>query len=516
MRSIARSFLRRVRLVVHSVRFRLTLWTLAILALVLAAFSGFVYYRQMQDVEYETRVRLEDRVRQFGLLFRIVGTGFLEQGNSILPILNQNGVSVLQPGEALALIDPNGHAVQQAGPLSSADIQQLTARISQAGSSVTLALDQNSVSLDLPTAKNGNYMFVIAPLRADEGGIWLLALGSPVDPGGQLQRLALTLLGGSLAILLAAALVGYWLAGRVMRPVHIITQAAREISETDLKRRLNLNTQDELGELANTFDKMLGRLQAAFDRQRQFTADASHELRTPLTIIDLEAERALTRRRSPEEYERALGVIQSENGYMSRLVNDLLTLARMDAGQTVLKHEEVDLSDLALEVVERLAPLARRRGVEIVARELPEVVVQVDRQYIVQLISNLVENAIKYAGGAGRHVWVDTGIKGEGKNQQAWIQVADDGVGIPSEHIPHLFDRFYQVDKARSRMNEEAQNDGADSGEAGGSGLGLAIVQWIAQAHGGVVTVSSEVGQGTTFEVALPMATKFTQVTRPA
>jgi signal transduction histidine kinase len=267
---------------------------------------------------------------------------------------------------------------------------------------------------------------------------------------------------------------------------------------------LNLQTKDELGELADTFDAMLSRLEAAFERQRQFTADASHELRTPLTIVGLEADHALERQRTPEEYERGMRVIQSENESMARLVNDLLTLARMDAGQTRLRHESIDLSDLALDVTERLSGLAHRQGIDLTTGELLPIPMQGDRQYLSQMLTNLVENAIKYAGTRGKHVCVDTGLQTEGVTRYGWVRVEDDGPGIPSEDLPHLFDRFYRVDKARTDHSEAGPSDGS-GGTPDGSGLGLSIVQWIAKAHQGQVSVRSEVGQGSVFEVRFPV-----------
>ena len=331
----------------------------------------------------------------------------------------------------------------------------------------------------------------------------VLILSSPIDPRDQLHTLLVTLVLASLGTLAIALLGGYWLATRAMSPVHTITRTARSISETDLHQRLNLGTRDELGELADTFDAMLDRLQAAFDRQRQFTADASHELRTPLTIVGLEADQALARKRSVEEYGRALTVIKSENKFMTRLVNDLLTLARMDAGQTQMQVEPLDLSDLALDVVDRLNSIASRAGVELHVGDFPEVMVNGDAQYLTQLMTNLVENAIKYAGGRGHHVRVETGQKTIAGQPVGWMQVEDDGPGIPAEHLPYLFDRFYRVDKARTRQQEDAPETEQEK-ELEGSGLGLSIVQWIARAHGGQVVVYSEVGKGSTFEFQLP------------
>jgi signal transduction histidine kinase len=287
-----------------------------------------------------------------------------------------------------------------------------------------------------------------------------------------------------------------------MRPVQIITHAARDMSETDLSRRLNLKTKDELGELADTFDAMLARLQAAFERQQQFTADASHELRTPLTIVNLEASRALSNRRTPQEYERALNVIQSENEFMARLVNNLLTLARMDAGQASLKMEDGDLGDITLEVFERLAPLAARQEVELIPGELPDTPIHGDQQYIQQMVANLVENAIKYCQAEHKQVIVETGIR----DDQAWVRVEDNGPGIPQEFIPHLFDRFSRLDKARTR-NTNDENTGKETYDQSGTGLGLSIVKWIAESHGGKVSVVSEMGKGSIFEVSLPLRT---------
>jgi signal transduction histidine kinase len=254
-----------------------------------------------------------------------------------------------------------------------------------------------------------------------------------------------------------------------------------------------MKSKDELGELANTFDAMLGRLQAAFERQRQFVADASHELRTPLTIVNLETSRSLASPRKPDEYRHALSIIRSENDFMTALVNDLLILARMDAGQAAMESQPVDLSDVALETLERLTPLATRNGVRLEAGDLPEVRIRGDRKYLVQMVTNLVDNGIKYAGGQDKEVCIETGAS----DGSAWLHVSDNGPGIAPEYLSHLFDRFYRIDQARARSDDGS----ADSQSPAGSGLGLSIVQWIVRSHGGEIKVNSQVGAGTTFEV---------------
>jgi heavy metal sensor kinase len=341
------------------------------------------------------------------------------------------------------------------------------------------------------------YVFKIVPLYSGEIFTGYLALGSPLDPAGRLGRLFATLITLICLTLLVSFAGGFWLADRAMRPVKTIASKARSISETDLSQRFNLPKKDEIGQLAETFDSMLGRLEAAFARQRQFTADASHELRTPLTIVNLETTRALSAPRSAKEYQRVLEIVQSENELMRQLVNDLLTLARMDAGREPLIRESLDLSDLALDVVERLAPLAARQAVKLETGGLPEVSIRGDRQSLTQMLTNLVENAIKYTAqnepGKIRSVLIETGT--HPARTVGWVRVTDTGPGIPGEHLDHLFDRFYRVDESRTQ-NEETT--------PAGSGLGLAIVQGIAQLHGGRVEVKSEPGKGSTFEITFP------------
>jgi signal transduction histidine kinase len=301
------------------------------------------------------------------------------------------------------------------------------------------------------------------------------------------------------AALIVATIGGYWLAGKALRPVKMITRTANEISATDLRRRLHLRRRDEFGELAATFDQMLARLEAAFKRQAQFTTDASHELRTPLTIIDLEINRALTQFERPEEYRQVLEQIQAENAQMAAIVNSLLILARADTGLMKLNLQEVDLSDLALASVERLLPLARQSQVTLATGDLPEVLVRGDPQYLGQMLTNLIENGIKYTSGIGKRVHVELACE-----EKRWgvVRVQDDGPGISEEHLPSLFERFYRVDKARSNSQKSSK---PGTTEPGGTGLGLSIVQWIVQAHGGQIRVESKIGTGSLFEVRLPL-----------
>lgn len=467
---------------VHSIRFRLVLWFVAILALVLAAFSSFIYFSEGRDWRADNLGRLGRQITLF--------QGWHALEPSQLP---QNFV---QEGELLVLLDPQGHVLASQGTVSRQDSLRLAGLGLQGYPQPNNPPVAFTASIEGDAATSSDDQFLIAPISGGNSPAGYVLLGSPLDPGGQLHRLLLTLLFGSLVTLGVALTGGLWLADRAMRPVQMITHTARAISDTDLSRRLKMNSRDELGELADTFDAMLSRLQAAFERQRQFVADASHELRTPLTIVNLEASRALEGQRPAKEYVRALGVIRSENDYMSRLVNDLLTLARMDAGQTVLQKKPVDLNEVAREAVERLIGVASRSGVVLEVGSLAEARLSGDRQVLLQMVSNLIENGIKYSSTPDPRVRVETGSQAG----RSWLHVSDNGPGIPAEHLPHLFDRFYRIDQARTRNDEQTQSLSA----ATGSGLGLSIVQGIAQAHGGEVHVTSVVGQGTTFEVEFP------------
>ncbi len=485
---------------IHSIRFRLVLWFVLILGVVMVVFSAFLYYRQAQDVRSVAMARLNYTLEHtLGTSHEREGLG--EQPLSVISSISGGTPDIVnspQPGDVLALQTVDGNIQQSSGVLTSAQIQALDFPLNHWVGVIQVNISAESGGF------SGAYLFADPAIQQNGQVSGYLLVGVPLDANNQLGRLLVSLILGNVITLAIALTGGFWLADRAMRPVHTITQAAREISESDLHKRLNLKGRDELAELGNTFDGMLSRLQAAFERQRQFTADASHELRTPLTIIDLESSRGLAAHRSPDEYERILGNIQSENKFMIRLVTNLLALARMDAGQLKLKFEPLDLSELASEVIERMQPVAKAQGVELHVGDLPETPMQGDRATLAQMLTNLVENAIKYSASANApKVHISIGQRQADGRAEAWVKVQDNGIGISREHQAHIFDRFYQVEQSRTRASG---SDGDGSGqESSGTGLGLAIAQWIAKAHQGEIHVVSAVGQGATFEVVLPL-----------
>jgi heavy metal sensor kinase len=294
------------------------------------------------------------------------------------------------------------------------------------------------------------------------------------------------------ATLTLAAFGGWFIADRALRPIDAITRQAQRISEQDLHRRLNLDLpEDEVGRLARTFDAMLARLDAAFQRQRQFTADASHELRTPLTVMKTNIGVTLNRPRSAKQYETALTQVEGEVDRLTRLTNDLLLLARADASQANVQSREVDLVSIANKVVNELRPLAESKSLALRFDAPASAAMHGDPDQLHRLFFNLIENAIKYTAQGSVDVRITPQPAQDSTPPRIRVTIEDTGLGIAAEHLPHLFERFYRVDAARSR-------------EQGGSGLGLAIAHSIVAAHGGTIDVSSEIGHGTLVTLTLP------------
>lgn len=303
-----------------------------------------------------------------------------------------------------------------------------------------------------------------------------------------LHRLAFLLVAVGAGVLVVGLAGGWLVSLRAVRPIQTITAVAKEISATNLSRRIDVaGTQSELGTLAEVLNDTFARLEAAFQQQVRFTADASHELRTPLAVIHTHAQLALSRDRSAEEYRRMFETCLRASDRMKSLVDSLLLLARADAGRLSLNRTEFDLRDIVEECVEMVAPLAAKKSVT-VESDLQSVVMTADATRVAQVATNLLTNAIRYNREGGR---AEVSVSSSGTD--AVLRVTDTGVGIPAESQPHLFERFYRVDAARNR-------------EDGGSGLGLAICKSIAESHGGTIAFHSEPGKGATFIVRLPRA----------
>jgi len=290
-------------------------------------------------------------------------------------------------------------------------------------------------------------------------------------------------------LLLAAAWGGFWLSRKALSPVDVLTRNARRISGSNLSDRLEVpRTGDELERLSDTLNEMLGRIEGAFLRVTEFTANASHELRTPISLIRTEAEIALRRSRGDAEYREALRHILLEAERTTSLVEELLSLARADCGREKLHLDPLDVRALIAETGSEWKQLIEARNLQfkmdLVNREIP---VLADRVAVQRLLAILLDNAVKYTPPPGV-----IELRLEEQDQSAVICVRDSGIGIAEEDQSKIFERFYRVDKARSR-------------EFGGAGIGLAIAQWIVQQHHGSITVQSNLGHGSTFRVKMPL-----------
>jgi heavy metal sensor kinase len=327
----------------------------------------------------------------------------------------------------------------------------------------------------------------------EAGTIGYIQVIGDIDPiSDTLDRLlTLILIGGPLTLILAG-LGGVFLASRALRPIDRMTQTAQTISASDLNRRIEyVGPADEVGRLAQTFDSMLDRLQTSFERERRFTGDAAHELRTPLAALKGQIGVTLSQSRQPEVYRETLADMKQQVDRLIRLSSDLLFMARLDQGQMTRQMERIDVRDFLGAVVDQIRPLAADKSIALIENTSPDLTIQGDFDLLLRLFLNLLDNAVKYTPENGRVI-----ITAEQNDTNTIISITDTGPGIPPEHLPHLFERFYRVDGGRSR--------GQHNHNQGGAGLGLSIAYEIARAHSGSLTAQNKLGEGATFIVQLP------------
>jgi two-component system, OmpR family, sensor kinase len=319
------------------------------------------------------------------------------------------------------------------------------------------------------------------------GGQCLLVGRSLVPDLAAMRHLALWLTAAGTTVLLLGLAGGWWVATRAIRPIDAISATAVRIADGDLSQRISAaDIDNELGRLAGVLNSTFARLEAAFTQQARFTSDASHELRTPVSVILSQAQTALSRERTGTEYREALEACQRAARRMKALTESLLQLARLDAGQEPIKRERFDLLRVAHECIELVRPLAAERGIQLHC-EIASIECLGDAERIGQVITNLLTNAIHFNRDQG-----EVRLSARTEDGAVLLAVADTGQGIPAEDIPHLFERFYRVDKSRSRIQ-------------GRNGLGLAICKAIVDAHGGTIEVATQPGVGSTFTVRLPL-----------
>jgi heavy metal sensor kinase len=453
------------------IRVRITAWYSLLLALIVVGLGAFLVLQLRAD--------LQDTVdREVRASSVQIAQGYTEEG---APEFRDVSRTVLPRGAAAAqILTPNGHVLARHGePVADFPMAPADARAE--------ALIGKSTVLTLPLGRDAQRYRTMVTFTPRNGKRRFLVVAQSLQNVDESvhQVLLLLLLAGP-AALLATAVGGWLLARKALRPVDRMTSEAEEIGIDRLNERIAVpRAGDEVSHLAETLNAMLDRLEQGVDEKRRLIADASHELRTPLAAMRSELDVSLRADELSPEAREVLESAREEVDRMSRTVDNLLTLARVDEGRLELLTTRVDLREAIEAGVRHLQPLAAAKRIQLeVDGESRDA--QADPQRLNQALTNFIENAIKYSQPGG-----EVHVSAWARDDEVGVTVADNGPGIPADARAHIFDRFYRADRARGR-------------DGGGSGLGLAICREIANAHGGRVWVESEEGKGSAFSLALP------------
>jgi heavy metal sensor kinase len=451
------------------IRIRITAWYFAVLATGFCAFGVVAYYAMRGSILETVDESLRDQVQGIRELIE------RESGKADLKRDLEHDEEILAGSDLLQVSDPAGNWVYRSrtmahfGPATPGETR--AAFTTQQPSGVPLRV-------------------LTVPVEAG-GKTYIVQLAYPLDDfNGALNRFRRILFLSSPLFLLLASAGGYWLSRRALGPVDQITREARSISAQNLSSRLAVpRTGDELQRLSEILNGMLERLEQAFRRVTQFTADASHELRTPVALMRTRAEIILRKSRSEEEYREALRQILEDLKRTSSLIENLMLLARADSGAESLERARINMVECIEEACLEGKALAETKQIGLQAA-LPQAPVWIngDANSLLRLFLILIDNAVKYTPPQGR-ITVSLGSN----NGSAVAEVRDSGIGIADQDLPHIFERFFRADPARSR-------------QTGGAGLGLAIGKWIAEAHGGTIFAQSTPGEGSVFQVRIPLA----------
>jgi len=480
----------------RSLRFKLTLWYVLILGILLISFSGFLYFTLSKslyrDVDEKLRSLAELIASESASPSSKFGFGTFDQAL-------ETSLNLRPIGKFIQVLDQSGNIGRKSDNLRNVQLPISLNALKNA--------TKGSITFETNRALGNTPLRIITfPVIEDDHVTKIVQIASSLEEvEDALNTLFLILIIAVPLALMIAILGGQFLAHKALKPVDNITQTARMITSQNLNQRIApVKMKDEISRLIETFNEMISRLDQSFRQVKQFSSDASHELKTPLTILKGEVEVTLRKERSLQEYQQTLKSNLEEINRMSQIVEDLLLLSRADAGEVGLNKEDIDLSEIFDEVVTQMDMLTTSRKLRLFAlNHHQDIHMFGDALRIRELFINLIENGIKYTeqGGTIRVALSKEyeplgknssgGTEGE-KEEFAKIVVSDTGIGIAKEDQERIFDRFFRVDKARSR-------------EEGGSGLGLSICKWIIEAHQGEIRVESELGKGSSFIVKLPL-----------
>jgi heavy metal sensor kinase len=458
-------------------RVRLTAWYLALFSLLFLLFGVFLYGMLSSAL----RDRLDESLRSEIETAAGMFADELEEAQGDVPTAAAETASGMRVRDTLVAVVADGVLLAASDP----------ARLREAGSIAGLVSHPPDAAQveELPRygPSGARAMVRRIPIRAGAREVLVIVL-APLDPIVAELRVVRRVIFIALPLLLGiAGLGGYLLTTRGLAPLGWMASQAREIGGASLHRRLEIGAAaDELVALSASFNELLARLDQSFETMRRFVADASHELRTPLSVIRGEADVALAQDRSPASYRESLSIILDESRRLSRLVDDLLNLARADSGYVRLQEQDFYLNDLLAECCRSVQAMAGARRIELECRCADDVPFRGDEELLRRLVMNLLDNAIRYTPPDGKiTATLEVGLA------DVRIGIADNGTGIAPEAASHVFERFYRGDQARSRRD-------------GGFGLGLSIVKWVAEAHRGAVELASQPGAGSAFTVTLP------------
>lgn len=462
----------------HSIRWRVQLWHALILMLVIGALCAAVFRFQWENELRRIDRELSAKEREVIFSLRPADAAQPMSPQDLFKKLRGGKVS---PPAAVAAVfqgDAPGHAYFS---FRDRDDHVLLQSANVPADAVALPVPDAGFVEETRTIDHRRELS-----RSADFGLRLV-IGRDITPElEQRQRFAWSLAAAGGGLWLIGLLGGWWLAGRAIRPIESISQTATRIAEGNLAERITVEKgAGELRDLASVLNRTFDRLHHALELQRQFTADAAHELRTPITILTTETQRILKRERSPEEYRATFETCAETTARMRRLVEDLLLLAREESATA--PRETCDLAQIALDTVQHLAPLAEEKQLQLHTDLHPAQCIG-HPVSLATVLSNLIGNAIQHHDRAGGHIRITTRQDGA----LAILTVHDDGPGITPEDLPHVFDRFYRADKARTATQSQH------------TGLGLAIVKTIIDSHGGRIECRSTPNGGSTFMITLP------------
>jgi len=462
----------------RSLRFRITAWYAGLLAGALLVFGVSVYLGLERYLYWDLQSTLHSSCRTIAtqLLsqhpFKRADWLETEINEAYAPEVNSQFIRVIQEGVGVVYASgaPKDGAFDPSQVPLPTEEEKSHARKIRLGGGPQLLIDT-------------------LPFTAPDGSRFVIESGVPYYQIKVVLHGLLVTFGVYMPFIISLAVVsGYWLMRRSLQPVDEITKRAEGITSTNLSERLPvIRTGDELERLSISLNRMIERLDEAFQHINRFSADASHELRTPLTILQLELEGITQSHRLNPSLMDQIGSALEETHRMSHIVESLLAISRLDAGEVKMDTARLDLGDLAASTVEQMRLLAEEKSIIFRCSVAPDIYVEGDRSRLQQVIVNLIANAIKYTQEGGA---IEVRVRADGGT--ALLEVSDNGAGISAQALPHVFERFYRADKARSR-------------NSGGAGLGLAIAKAICTAHGAEITVSSQEGHGSCFTVELPL-----------